>query len=64
MTIDVVSFDEDDDVIPICECLVRSHFRRVPILSNGRIVGIISRRDLIKYIVEPISATAEKIAHS
>ena len=54
MTRDVVCFDEEDDVISVCECLVKSHFRRVPIISNGKLVGIISRRDLVKYIVEPI----------
>ena len=54
MTRDVVSFDENDDVIAICECLVNNHFRRVPILSHGKLVGIISRRDLIRYILEPI----------
>jgi CBS domain-containing protein len=54
MTRDVVCFDEEDDVISICECLVKSHFRRVPIISDGKLVGIISRRDLVKYIVEPI----------
>jgi CBS domain-containing protein len=54
MTKDVVSFDEDDDLIAICESLVNNHFRRVPILSHGRLVGIVSRRDLIKYIMEPI----------
>jgi len=54
MTRDVVSFDENEDVIAICECLVNHDFRRVPILSHGKLVGIISRRDLIKYIVEPI----------
>jgi CBS domain-containing protein len=57
MTRDVVCFDEEDDVISICECLVKSRFRRVPIISNGRLVGIISRRDLVKYLVEPISTS-------
>ena len=61
MTRDVVSFDENDDVIAICECLVNNHFRRVPILSHGKLVGIISRRDLIHYILEPIGA--RRVAH-
>lgn len=54
MTDAVVSFDQNDDVIAVCECLVNNHFRRVPIRNEGHLVGIISRRDLIKYIIEPI----------
>ena len=46
--------DENEDMIAVCECLVNNHFRRVPILSGRRLAGIISRRDLIKYIMEPI----------
>lgn len=54
MTEDVVSFDENDDIVAICEYLVNNPLRRVPILAKGRLAGIISRRDLIKYIIEPI----------
>lgn len=54
MTEGVLSFDENDDIIAVCECLTANHLRRVPILADGRLVGIISRRDLIKYIIEPI----------
>lgn len=54
MSTQVVSFDQNDDLIAVCECLVNSHFRRVPIVSEGKLVGIISRRDIIKYILEPI----------
>ncbi len=57
MTRNVVCFDQDDDLIAVCECLVANHFRRVPILHWGKLVGIISRRDLIKYILEPIGQT-------
>jgi len=55
MTTEVVSFDVKSDLIGVCECLTKNHFRRVPILEEGKLVGIISRRDLIKYILEPIS---------
>lgn len=54
MSTEVVSFDVNDDLIAVCECLVHGRFRRVPITSRGRLAGIISRRDIIKYILEPI----------
>lgn len=54
MTEDVVSFDVTDDLIAVCECLVNNHFRRVLITENGKLAGIVSRRDIIKYILEPI----------
>ena len=54
MTRDVVAFDVEEDFIAICECLMKNHFRRVPILSDGKLVGIVSRHDIIKYIASPI----------
>lgn len=54
MTKDITCFDQDEDLIAICECLMNNNFRRVPIVSNGKLVGIISRRDIIKYIIEPL----------
>ncbi|MHC4483148.1 MAG: CBS domain-containing protein [Planctomycetota bacterium] len=33
---------------------MNDHFRRVPIVAQGKLVGIISRKDVIKYILEPI----------
>lgn len=52
MTADVVSFDEDDCLMDICDCLARSDFRRVPILNNGKLIGIVSRRDLIVFLLK------------
>jgi len=50
MTANVVSFDQEDDLHSVVESLRTNHFRRVPILDKGRLVGIISRRDIITYI--------------
>jgi CBS domain-containing protein len=50
MTHGIVSFDENDNLIDIYKCLMENNFRRVPILSEGKLVGIISRRDIIKFL--------------
>lgn len=50
MTASVVCFDQEDDLRDVAETLRANHFRRVPILDNGRLVGIISRRDVIRHI--------------
>jgi len=52
MTKDVVSFDQNEDFIAICECLVNSNFRRVPITEDGVLVGVISRKDIVAYILK------------
>ncbi len=51
MTRDVVSFGESDDISEINACLKEKSFRRVPILSNGKLVGIVSRTDIMKAIL-------------
>lgn len=50
MTTQVVSFDQEADLTEVVEALQTNHFRRVPILDKGRLVGVISRRDIIKHI--------------
>jgi CBS domain-containing protein len=52
MTTEVVTFDEDDDLIDVFKCLVENNFRRLPILSEGKLTGIISRRDVINFLYE------------
>ena len=51
MTRDVVSFKESDDITKINQCLKEKSFRRVPILSHGKLVGIVSRTDIMQTIL-------------
>jgi CBS domain-containing protein len=52
MTKGIVSFNQEDSLIDITECLINNHFRRVTITSQGKLAGIISRKDIIKFILE------------
>ena len=52
MTTNVISFDLDDSIADVCGCLLKNHFRRVPIVTGPKqkLVGIITRKDIIKKI--------------
>ena len=50
MTQPAVYFDEDESLINVCDCLTNHDFRRVPITSKGKLVGVVSRADIIECI--------------
>ena len=52
MTESPFSFDQEDNLIDIAECFMKNNFRRVPITSGGKLVGIVSRRNIIEYILQ------------
>jgi len=54
MTKRVVSFSSDTDIDKIALCISENKFRRVPIIDNGKLVGIISRRNIIRRVLEHI----------
>jgi CBS domain-containing protein len=61
MTQPVVHFDENETLPDVCECLMNYFLRRVPVTSKGKVVGIISRADMIKHILrqwQPNTAAA------
>jgi CBS domain-containing protein len=44
----VVSVDEDAEIGEIARLLAAHHVKRVPVVRNGRLVGIVSRGDLLR----------------
>jgi len=52
MTQPALFFDEDESLADACDFLKKNVFRRVPITSKGKIVGIISIRDVVEYILQ------------
>ena len=52
MSRDVISFTEEDNAVSICKFFMSSHVRRVPIVRDEKLVGIVSRRDIVQAIIE------------
>ena len=49
---EAISFDEHDRLLDVCYCLRDSSIRRVPVTSDGKVKGIVSRADILKCILE------------
>ncbi len=63
MTRDVVSVGEDAELTEIAELLEMHHIKRVPVVRNGKLIGIVSRANFIQAIaaskeirLEPVNA--------
>ena len=52
MTHPAVCFDENNALINICNFLVKNIFRRVPVTSGGKLVGIISIKDVLNSVLQ------------
>ena len=52
MTEPVVYFEENESLLDICYRLRDSSIRRVPVTSDGKVTGIISRADILHCILQ------------
>ncbi|NVO13557.1 MAG: CBS domain-containing protein [Rhodoplanes sp.] len=50
MTSPVITVPEDADIIEVAGVLAGKRIKRAPVLSNGRMLGIVSRADLVRAI--------------
>ena len=48
MSAEVKTVDADTDVVEVAELFLNSRFHRFPVMRNGRLVGIISRHDVLR----------------
>jgi CBS domain-containing protein len=62
MTRDVVGVQEDTPVADIVDLLERHGIKRVPVLRDGKLVGIVSRANLVRALVAVAPAKAESAA--
>ncbi len=50
MTKNVVFFEPDTNLEEIAIVISKKHFHRIPIVKDGKVIGIVSRRDIVKNI--------------
>lgn len=56
MTKDVIAAAEDDGVLDIARRMSAGRFRHMPVVTDGRLVGIVSTGDAVKYRLEQMEA--------
>jgi CBS domain-containing protein len=56
MSIDVISVAEDTPLADVVALMTRHHVKRLPVLRDGRLVGIVSRSDLMAKVGEALAA--------
>lgn len=56
MTRDVLSITEDTPVAEIAALMLSRHVKRLPVLKQGKLVGIVSRADLVRAVGEGLDA--------
>ncbi len=56
MTTDVITADEEQTVEELATLMIEKHIKRIPIAKSQKLVGIISRADVIKAILKAPAA--------
>jgi len=65
MTRDVISVGEDTDLEEVRRILVHERIKRLIVLDQGKLVGIVSRADLVKEVAERwICGVCGEVTHS
>jgi len=52
MSTDVQSVDADTNLLDVADLFVKHRFRSYPVLEDNRLLGVISRQDVIRAILE------------
>ncbi len=62
MTQPAIYFDENESLLDVYNFLAKNIFRKVPITSKGKLVGIISRGDIIAHIVKAKNSVGQELS--
>jgi CBS domain-containing protein len=63
-TRDVVTIDAEQPVRSVVETFRARRFRHLPVVRDGRAVGILSTRDFLAFVVDGLEGYVEKVRYS
>ncbi len=61
MTRELVAGSPDDDLHSVMQTMTDRHFRHLPILDEGRLVGVISIRDVVEALLRQYQGTIDTL---
>ena len=62
MTTDVVAVAPQDPLAEVVRLMERHHIKRLPVIEKGRLVGIVSRANLVQALLDNLAEPAGKAA--
>jgi CBS domain-containing protein len=62
MTTDVVAVTPEEPLAEVVRLMERHHIKRLPVIENGRLVGIVSRANLVQALLDNLPKPAGKAA--
>ena len=57
-----ISVNVHADLEEVCRVLAKNHLKKVPVIQNGKIVGIINRSDITQYSMETYLQSQKDVA--
>jgi CBS domain-containing protein len=61
MTTDPHTITQDEAIDHCMQLMTNRHFRHLPVLENGTVIGMLSIGDLVKYIIEDQQQTINQL---
>lgn len=62
MTRDVVTLEESDSLLEVDDVLKRQHIRHLPVVRQGKLVGLVSHRDLLRALGKHPASAPQPVA--
>jgi CBS-domain-containing membrane protein len=61
MSREPVTVDADDDLALAAQLMLEAGVKRLPVLEGGRLVGVVSRHDVVRVVARPDASLAEAV---